>query len=312
MSNGYHLYSFDRNRFERFVEHPTSGQLEVLGRLLRERLNEHLEEMGEFKRDDPVRKWPTDAGGLARVAQERLAKPDWYRDLSRDGKDLWAGVFALACSGVHGIPLRFRVESNGVYWDIIELAWKHLKVVPGKITDLAMSTFGTRPYRYRPTRQTRMTREEYDRQGPLRRKGSDLFDQAMDQARKNLSAQHEKQAAPNPMPSLLQMFQDPEAFQRIFTEAANRSMEALASAPAMVKLGKLTDKYPHAGAPFREWSAGHSMHPPDEVARMVGELESVEKQIKKEGGKQVQQDYDEELLPALRRVADQGRMLFVM
>ena len=44
--------------------------------------------------------------------------------------------------------LGFQVESDGVYWDVIEVAFQHHRLRPNRITNDGLSHFGTRPYRY--------------------------------------------------------------------------------------------------------------------------------------------------------------------
>lgn len=74
---GYVIDSLDRGKFERFVEHPTPGQLAAFAGLL----SAGLEELdGEFDEGDPVVAWP--------IAAKRLAILDWYNDLSATGKTL--------------------------------------------------------------------------------------------------------------------------------------------------------------------------------------------------------------------------------
>ncbi len=175
---GYVIYSLDWKKFQRLVERPTRGQLAALAELLEGGLEEYD---GEFEEGDPVGSWPRDRKSLARVAAERLALPDWYGDLSAAGKALWEGAVFTACQDCDGIDVGFRVDSDGVYWDVIEAAWKHLGVVPGTITDVALSAFGTRPYRYHPPPAPGKGRAEYDREEAGRRASLEALSQALKQ-----------------------------------------------------------------------------------------------------------------------------------
>jgi hypothetical protein len=55
----------------------------------------------------------------------------------------------------------------------------------------------------------------------------------------------------------------------------------------------------------------HSMHTPDEVRKMLAELRSIESAMQQGKKKDVRRQYDEDLLPAISSVADDGRMLFI-
>ena len=118
---GYIIYSLDWEKFQEFVERPTSSQLSALEELLADGFEEYD---GGFEEGDPVLGWADEPGGLAQVAARRLVLPDWYGDLSATGRDLWEGVVFGACSDREDIDVGFRVDSDGVYWDVIELAWK--------------------------------------------------------------------------------------------------------------------------------------------------------------------------------------------
>jgi hypothetical protein len=53
------------------------------------------------------------------------------------------------------------------------------------------------------------------------------------------------------------------------------------------------------------------MHPPDEVQRMLTELRSVAPAIEAAKDPDVREQFAEELLPAIERVAADGRLLFI-
>ena len=147
MSAGYIIYSLDADKFRALIEHPTKEQLAELGVLMQGGLEEWD---GEFDDGDPVAEWPRDSKALAPIAAKRLAQSDWYADLSQAGKSLWEGVVFGACMNNDSIDVGFRVDDDGIYWDVIEIAWKHLGVPTGVINDTTLSTFGTRPFRYFP------------------------------------------------------------------------------------------------------------------------------------------------------------------
>lgn len=79
---GYIIYSLDWPKFNALVERPTPAQLSILARGL---AAERKELDGEFDEDDPILDWPENAKGLVPVVAERLARADWYGDLSPAG-----------------------------------------------------------------------------------------------------------------------------------------------------------------------------------------------------------------------------------
>jgi hypothetical protein len=216
MSAGYVIYSLDWNRFRDMVERPTPQQLKLLAKMLADE-REGLE--GEFDDDDPILEWPEDANSLIPIVTQRLALPDWYSDLSDVGKQLWEGAIFRACMDCEKLGLDFQVDSDGVYWDVIEIANQLLRAAPHPSGETALSAFGTRPFRYYP---------------PTTRKG--------------------RSAEYDPM---------------------------------------------------------HSMHTPGEVHRMRIELRSIAEGMAAADDADAREEYTNELMPALERIADEGRMLFI-
>lgn len=221
---GYGIYSLDWAKFRRLVERPTPAQLAVLAKSLADELEVQVED-GEIDPDDPIRAWPRDPAGLAAVVAERLAMPDWYGDLSEPGKRVWEPAFYAACMSSRRLAVGFRVESDGIYFDIVEFVCRRLGLPPDQTHAAvaagtpAMARFGMTPFRYHPPAR-------------LRYRSSD-------------------------------------------------------------------------------WTPYHSMHPPDEVGRMRDELRSVAAAVKAEAGKEDRRQFEQELLPAVERVAAAGRLLFV-
>src|SRR4051812_10683715 len=94
MLAGYIIYSLDWPRFSDLVERPTAAQLSVLARQL---AGDREGSEGEFDEGDPILGWPTTAKALAPIVADRLARADWYGDLSRVGKDLWESMIFTSC-----------------------------------------------------------------------------------------------------------------------------------------------------------------------------------------------------------------------
>src|SRR5579863_2121884 len=152
---GYIIYSLDWEEFQSFVEHPTRKQLLAFAMNISDGLDQDDD---AFEEGDPVHDWPSDPAELCDIVKERLARPDWYGDLSNVAQNIWGNAVFSFCSSKSKDAVGFRVDHDGVYWDVLELALKQLKVDRDQIRpDVALSTFGKRPYRYhhRPTGATK-------------------------------------------------------------------------------------------------------------------------------------------------------------
>jgi hypothetical protein len=281
---GYITYSLDWGKFQKFVERPTPGQLAAFA----SRLCGGLEEY-EFDEGDSMRAWPTKAKALAPIAAKRLALPDWYGDLSATGKALWEGAISGVCMDCEEIDAGFRVDNDGVYWDVIELAWKQLGVVPGQISDVALSTFGYRPYRYQTETKPAKTRKEYEKEEAERRAAVKEFKGEVDELLKDV-----KPVKTDPI----------KMIEEVSQGKSGEIMKALMGFFDDVQEGG-------GGTHLEEWQPMHSMHTPVEVRKMLAELRSVESVMHKATKKDVRQQYEEDLLPAISSVADDGRMLFI-
>ena len=145
---GYVLYSLDWDRFQSLVNNPTRKQLLKFAELISDGLDEHD---GKFEDGDPVHDWPSEPLELCDLVKDRLARPDWYGDLSDVGKDVWCNAIFNFCSSTKRDAVGCRVEHDGIYWDVLELARKLLKLSPNRFSpDVVLSAFGERAYRYHP------------------------------------------------------------------------------------------------------------------------------------------------------------------
>ncbi|MGH7137466.1 MAG: hypothetical protein ACREHD_17110 [Pirellulales bacterium] len=164
---GYIIYSLDRDKFQSFVTNPTDKQLLAFARHISEQRGSADDELDDDDMEDddmedddaeedreeadPIREWPTEPAELCDVLKERLARPDWYGDLSDAGKDVWSeAIWAFCCEeGPDGVG--FRADHDGIYWTLLDLAWKRLNVEADQVLpEVALSAFGQRPYRYHP------------------------------------------------------------------------------------------------------------------------------------------------------------------
>jgi hypothetical protein len=145
---GFVLYSLDWDKFQSFVNNPTRKQLEKLADLISDGLDRHD---GDFKDGDPVHDWPSKSDELCDLVKERLARPNWYGDLSDLGKEIWCDAVYDFCSTSGPDAVGFHVEHDGIYWDVLALARKQLNLGPNQFSpDVALSAFGERAYRYHP------------------------------------------------------------------------------------------------------------------------------------------------------------------
>jgi hypothetical protein len=153
---GYIIYSLDADKFQSFVNNPTHKQLLAFAGLISDGLDDND---GAFDDGDPVQDWPSEPEELCPLVKGRLARPDWYGDLSDVASDIWCNAVFSFCCQTQPKEVGFRVDNDGVYWDVIELAWKQLKVDQDQISpDVALSAFGKRPYRYHPSAEVAKSR----------------------------------------------------------------------------------------------------------------------------------------------------------
>lgn len=287
MSAGYIIYSLDWDKFQRLIEQPNQSQLAALAKLLRDGLDE---QDGEWEDGDPILEWPADVDSLAHIAAKRLALPDWYGDLSTPGKTLWEGVVVNACTSGGDIDVGFRVDNDGIGWDVIEMAWKRLGVVPNTISDVDLSCFGTRPFRYHPRAKGTKTRDQFDKEERDRRASLGALGKMLGQF---LGGVKQGQTDPGALMSELKK-----------TEAVSQEHKD------MLK-DLLSDEEPETSDDADDWSPMHSMHTPEEVHKILAELKSVEPAFKATKKKAARTQYHNDLMPALEKIANEGRVLFI-
>lgn len=214
---GYYISSLDWKKFQKFVSHPTKKQLLSFAERLAYQLDGGDIDI-ELEEEDPIQQWPREPAELCSLVKQRLARPDWYGDLSDAGKTVWSEAIWAFCEEKGSGYVGFRREHDGIYWTLLDLAWKELKVPTDQVLPhVALSAFGQRPYRY-----------------------------------------HIK---------------------------------------------------PKAKRDFDAWHAMHSMHTPDEVRRMLDELQTVAPAIEASKNQEAIHDYDA-VVPVLEKLAKEKRMLF--
>lgn len=135
MSAGYIIYSLDWGKFLDLVNRPTKQQLKVLAEFLRN-------EAEDYGDDD----WPSSKAALAKAITQRLAQAEWYEDLSDTGKTVWDLMMFQTCRD-DAVDVGFRVDSDGVYWDVIDIVCADIKKRADPNAEIAMQAFGNRPFR---------------------------------------------------------------------------------------------------------------------------------------------------------------------
>ncbi len=284
---GYIIYSLDWSKFQQFVENPTPGQLAVLANIVSDALQDE-DEVGD---DALTRAWPEDKAAQARFLADRLARPDWYSDLSDAGRGVWENVIFDVGLGDTPLEFGFRVDSDGVYWDVVDVAFRHLKVAPDEITEVAFSAFGKSPFRYVGPARAPQSREEHEVEETARQSSLQSLQRILDRV---VEAVTEEGADPDEMLAAI------DADSSI-SDQHKKAIRSLFSDD---------DPDDEDDDEMWDWRPMHSMHTPDEVQRMLAELVSIETLMRETADSAVRDDY-EELLSALSRIADDRRMLFV-
>ena len=137
---GYFLYTLDNDVFSQLTTSPTREQGLVFADYLRQCFDEEEERSAM---------WPEDREDLSDLIVKRLARADWYSDLSYADANVWDHVVhALRGEPGERIGIDFRCSDyESIYWDCAEAA------AEAGATMMAEPTFGSSGFRYfgRPT-----------------------------------------------------------------------------------------------------------------------------------------------------------------
>lgn len=155
---GYILYSLDAKKFETFVASPTRPQLLAFAKCVADGLDGAD---ANLEKGDPILDWPPKTEDLCDLLKQRLALPDWYGDLSDGGKGIWEGAVYSYCVDRKPKDVGFRVDNDGVYWDVIEIARRFHKLPVDRVVDDPLSHFGARPFRYHPDPKKTLAWEDW-------------------------------------------------------------------------------------------------------------------------------------------------------
>lgn len=211
---GYFIYSFNWEMFQQFISQPNDDQLKKFLEALDDGYEDRLDAFEEYEEDDATAKsWSSEGEDPASTVVEHLKRSDWYTGLGQNTCGVWSQAIARMAEGFD-----FRVDSDGIYWNLIELATKKL----GEKSDKqAVARFGRCPYSV----------------------------------------------------TAIEPF-EPKSWGQAW------------------------------------WDPYHSMHPPEEVKRLVDEIESLKDDVISSNDGQAIDDF-EELMPALASILKDNRVLYV-
>ncbi|NNJ25093.1 hypothetical protein [Alienimonas chondri] len=142
---GYFIYSLDGDAFTQLVTEPTDAQARALA--------EHL--LSEDYRDDTAKVgWPTELAPLADLVKTRLAKADWYGDLTEGQADVWDNlVHSFAHEPGEACGLDFEcTDYESIYWDCAEFAAANGAPL------MEEKTFGCSGFRCPPEKRSQLER----------------------------------------------------------------------------------------------------------------------------------------------------------
>jgi hypothetical protein len=137
---GYFLYTLNHQVFTQLTTAPTREQ----GLQLVASLRAALEEAEEEAEDEQPTIWSGSREALANQIVTRLARPDWYSDLSYKDASAWDGVvFALQDTPGRAFRIDFQcTDYGGIYWDCAEIAAAQGAAM------MAEPAFGSSGFRY--------------------------------------------------------------------------------------------------------------------------------------------------------------------
>ncbi len=78
----------------------------------------------------------------------------------------------------------------------------------------------------------------------------------------------------------------------------------------MSRFGTVPFRY-HPSKKSSDWHPMHSMHPPEDVAKMADELRSLRPMVEKEKDAEIRKQFFDYLLPIVEKVASDERLLFI-
>jgi hypothetical protein len=143
---GYILQSLDSSRLIKFMQTPSKELVRIMGETVSDLLDEYDSDLED---GDSIADWPSEVEQLAPILVDHVQTENWYADFLPIGQRIWEEAFTALCENEEQNPFKFQYESDGIYWNIVEEAVRYHQQPKNQLTDLEITHFGTRPFRYR-------------------------------------------------------------------------------------------------------------------------------------------------------------------
>lgn len=136
---GYMLYSLDNDAFQKFCTAPSEKQLLKLAQETSVSLDDFDDSEGEV-----LGSWPVQPEELVPILRTRITQADWFAGFSDYEKSQFDMILrGFFCDDDN--ELNFRCESDGIYWDVVDLIRNHHQVPANTVNEKIISQFGTKP-----------------------------------------------------------------------------------------------------------------------------------------------------------------------
>lgn len=136
---GYFTYSISWEKFKQFVESPTNAQLSTFAKALDDHFEDYLEDGHSDADPMPIaERWSLDGEDAENAIREHLRKHDWYANIDQYSQRIWSESIQRLCESFN-----LRAESDGIYWNLIEIAKRELG---DKSDKHVVARFGRCPY----------------------------------------------------------------------------------------------------------------------------------------------------------------------
>lgn len=148
---GYFFYSFDSDKFNKFVTDPSDEQLLMLANIASEVLDEvDGDDYEEDELPNVLSDWPVEPEELVPVLRDYLKKEDLYAELPQFEKDAFEHIITDFYSEEdNGLDFQICFNEN-IYWDVVQIIRAFYKVPVDKVNETIISRVGMTPFRGMP------------------------------------------------------------------------------------------------------------------------------------------------------------------